>query len=172
MHPTVFDNLKTVLEGCIYDFEGQNVLEVVSRNDLVDLANLTRSFNIGVLFDTVYGQIEINFPENMWMDEVVFSRNKVKTGLHFVFEIPKSLYELGYLQWYKFIQKKIWNVDVQLIEEKKMNKEQIVLTQKLYVTFKEDIGEIEVERLMDVVDHFVYVGERIVDLLGETERER
>lgn len=172
MHPTVFDNLKTVLEGSIYDFEGQEVLEVVSRDDLVDLANLSRTFRVGALFKEIYGEIELNFPDHMWVDEVIFSRNKIKAELSFIFEIPKCLHDTGYLQWYKFIQKKIWNVELQLVEEKRIKKDQIALEQKLCVLFNESLGEMDVERLIDVVDHFVYVGEQIKLLFEETEREQ
>ncbi|KZZ84217.1 MULTISPECIES: hypothetical protein [Bacillaceae] len=45
--PTVFDNLKVVLEGAVYDLDLEGYIEVNSRNDLVNLADMSRCWNIG-----------------------------------------------------------------------------------------------------------------------------
>lgn len=42
--PTIFDNLKVVLEGDIYDLDLDNVIQVIDRKDLVDLATMSRHF--------------------------------------------------------------------------------------------------------------------------------
>jgi hypothetical protein len=44
--PTVFDNLKTVLEGAVYDLDLEGVILVTNRNDLVDLAHFSRTYQI------------------------------------------------------------------------------------------------------------------------------
>ncbi|MRX70915.1 hypothetical protein GJU40_01870 [Bacillus lacus] len=41
--PTVFDNLKVLLEGHIYDLDLQEEICVTGRKDLVDLASMSRS---------------------------------------------------------------------------------------------------------------------------------
>ncbi|BBW96248.1 hypothetical protein MKY25_09060 [Geobacillus sp. FSL W8-0032] len=46
MDPTAFDNLKTVLEGAVYDADLQGRIAVVDRRDLVDLARLLREYAI------------------------------------------------------------------------------------------------------------------------------
>ncbi|ARP42794.1 hypothetical protein [Geobacillus thermodenitrificans] len=46
MDPTAFDNLKTVLEGAVYDADLQGRIAVVERRDLVDLARLFREYAI------------------------------------------------------------------------------------------------------------------------------
>jgi len=45
--PTIFDNWKVVLEGALYDLDREGEAEVIGREDLVDLASLSRSFRIG-----------------------------------------------------------------------------------------------------------------------------
>ncbi|WP_100407363.1 hypothetical protein [Bacillus solitudinis] len=42
--PTIFDNIKVVLEGMIYDFDLANEIIVTSREDSVDLATMSRKF--------------------------------------------------------------------------------------------------------------------------------
>jgi hypothetical protein len=44
--PTAFDNIKVVVEGAIYDKDLDGELVVINREDLVDLANLSRTFNL------------------------------------------------------------------------------------------------------------------------------
>lgn len=44
--PTVFDNVKVVLEGEVYDRDLTGAIQVEAREDLVDLASLSRTFRI------------------------------------------------------------------------------------------------------------------------------
>ncbi|MGD9678952.1 MAG: hypothetical protein AB7V16_11480 [Vulcanibacillus sp.] len=44
--PTIFDNIKVVLEGIVYDLDLDGQIEVLKRRDLVDLASMERSFSI------------------------------------------------------------------------------------------------------------------------------
>ncbi len=44
--PTVFDNLKVVIEGEIYDLDLSGTIQVIDRKDLVDLAKMSRSYEI------------------------------------------------------------------------------------------------------------------------------
>jgi len=45
-HPTVFDNIKVVLEGAVYDRDFDGAITVTGRSDLVDLATYHRRFEI------------------------------------------------------------------------------------------------------------------------------
>lgn len=45
-HPTVFDNIKVVLEGAVYDCDFEGTITVVNRSDIVDLATFHRLFQI------------------------------------------------------------------------------------------------------------------------------
>ncbi|EZP77448.1 hypothetical protein H839_07424 [Parageobacillus genomosp. 1] len=44
--PTAFDNLKTVLEGAVYDLDLEGEIVVIDRHDLVDLAHFSRTYTI------------------------------------------------------------------------------------------------------------------------------
>ncbi len=44
--PTVFDNVKVVLEGEVYDQDMTGAIQVSAREDLVDLASFSRTFRI------------------------------------------------------------------------------------------------------------------------------
>jgi hypothetical protein len=49
--PTVFDHLKTVLEGAIYDEDIAGELFVINREDFVNLALMSRTFRISFKTD-------------------------------------------------------------------------------------------------------------------------
>ncbi|GAX91245.1 hypothetical protein EFBL_2911 [Effusibacillus lacus] len=44
--PTIFDNLKTVLEGGLYDLDRENRIRITGRQDLLDLAAMSRAFRM------------------------------------------------------------------------------------------------------------------------------
>jgi hypothetical protein len=45
-HPTVFDNIKIVLEGAVYDRDFEGDITVTGRSDVVDLATYQRMFQM------------------------------------------------------------------------------------------------------------------------------
>jgi len=49
--PAIYDNLKIVLEGAVYDLDMEGRLKIVSRNDIVDLSSVSRQFSIGFRSD-------------------------------------------------------------------------------------------------------------------------
>ncbi|MCV9888442.1 hypothetical protein [Metabacillus halosaccharovorans] len=44
--PTVFDNLKVVIEGYIYDMDIDEQISVTDRSDIIDLAKMSRQYSI------------------------------------------------------------------------------------------------------------------------------
>jgi hypothetical protein len=44
--PTIYENLKVVFEGAVYDLDLAGKIVVTNRSDLIDLANMSRSFAI------------------------------------------------------------------------------------------------------------------------------
>ncbi len=44
--PTIFDNLKTVMEGSIYDMDLAGDIHITDRKDLVDLSTMSRKYSI------------------------------------------------------------------------------------------------------------------------------
>lgn len=44
--PTVYDNLKVVLEGGVYDLDLSGDIEIIGRSDRVELSTMSRSFSI------------------------------------------------------------------------------------------------------------------------------
>jgi len=57
--PTIFENWKVVVEGAIYDLDREGRIEVVSRQDLVDLAGLSRTFRMSAQFPGGHTEAEL-----------------------------------------------------------------------------------------------------------------
>ncbi|WEG13822.1 hypothetical protein PU629_05500 [Pullulanibacillus sp. KACC 23026] len=45
--PTVYDNLKVVLEGSVYDLDLSGDIEISDRSDIIDLAKMARAYSVG-----------------------------------------------------------------------------------------------------------------------------
>lgn len=63
--PTAFDNMKVVIEGTLYDRDLDGEIAIIDRNDIVNSAKMSRTFNISFTFPEMdhghlYAQIEIN----------------------------------------------------------------------------------------------------------------
>ena len=57
--PTIFENWKVVVEGAIYDLDRERLIEVVGRQDLVDLAGMSRTFRMSVQLPGGQSQAEL-----------------------------------------------------------------------------------------------------------------
>ncbi len=40
--PTIFENIKVVLEGLLYEFDAEEAIQITDRKDLIDLARMNR----------------------------------------------------------------------------------------------------------------------------------
>ncbi|KPV55085.1 periplasmic component, partial [Paenibacillus sp. A3] len=49
--PTIFDNLKVVLEGHLYDLDAEQTIRVIGREDFIDLASMKRIFSMRIRRD-------------------------------------------------------------------------------------------------------------------------
>jgi len=50
--PTAYENLKVILEGLVYEYDFNEAILVTSRDDIVNLANLSRSFQMDFCIPT------------------------------------------------------------------------------------------------------------------------
>lgn len=95
MDPTIFDNLKVVLEGSLYDLDREGRLRVADRADLVDMASLQRIFRLGFVLPKeprrVYGEVEISselldFAAEWKHLHVIEEKPGVRVWLRFILE--------------------------------------------------------------------------------------
>jgi hypothetical protein len=63
--PTAFDNWKVVVEGALYDLDREGQLIIIGREDLVDLAKMSRKFQIRVRESESSSQAELQLVSSM-----------------------------------------------------------------------------------------------------------
>lgn len=63
--PTIFENLKVVLEGAVYDLDMGGQLEIIGRSDRVELAAMSRYYSIQF---RVPGKPEVWAELRLWAD--------------------------------------------------------------------------------------------------------
>jgi len=109
--PTVFDNLKVIIEGAIYDLDLDGELQVVNRRDLVDLANMSRQFSMDIAVSAeMLGRVELSSDLENISGELLkrLDRPGCSVTVSFFQEVKRtSMIKEKLEQWKKEIQE-IW----------------------------------------------------------------
>jgi hypothetical protein len=69
--PTVFDNLKVVFEGAIYELDLKGEIDIIDRSDLVDLAKMSRAYSVTLAKDQIEGLVELTTDAESWSGEIM-----------------------------------------------------------------------------------------------------
>jgi hypothetical protein len=154
--PTVFDNLKVILEGHIYDMDLEKEISVINRSDNIDLARMSRTY--AITFASVKKRkpfviIEIEMRQNQLAGELLQTMKNpgchIKVSLH---DEPQSQ-EYDELLLKKL--KRIWGDEhtIKLFVTKEVTASSKVFHHHYQVTFKTKFGEDDIEELLVIVDH-------------------
>ncbi|WP_226666759.1 hypothetical protein [Metabacillus litoralis] len=153
--PTVFDNLKVVIEGYIYDLDLGNEISIRHRSDVVDMATMSRKYSIHFVSDhfrSTYVKIDINMDQHQLAGELLQTINNpgCVVSLTFVEESQSQDYDVFF---YKKL-KRNWaeNHDVKLIVIKEQSKSSIKHIHKYQINFATLFGEDDLEELLNIVD--------------------
>ncbi len=156
--PTVFDNLKVVIEGYIYDMDLENQIAVIDRSDIIELATMSRKYSIsykGIKKKRMTAKLQIEMPHHELSGELL--QTKVKPGCI----VKLSLYETqGTKEYDELLYKKMkksWGEKhtVTLILTKKLTATSCSYHHKYQVEFETLFGEDEMEELLHIVDHSI-----------------
>jgi len=121
--PTAYENIKVVLEGLIYDFDLQGEIVVIERNDLVNLADFSRTFNLSFSFhedkkQTFIGKIEIHSTFKQIISEWTLINEIPGSELKLQFIINKPLNEILEKRIHKYLRTKFGNdFEVEWVKE-------------------------------------------------------
>lgn len=92
--PTIFDNLKVVLEGAVYDLDLSSEIEVINRSDLVDLATMGRAYSIQFISrassQEIVAEIQIN-TQLMDIAGELLEQNKKEIGVQLIIQYHLKL---------------------------------------------------------------------------------
>ncbi|MFE7062328.1 hypothetical protein ACFVAD_09250 [Sutcliffiella sp. NPDC057660] len=121
--PTVFDNLKVIIEGAIYDLDLDGELQVVNRRDLVDLANMSRQFSMDIAVSAeMLGRVELSSDLENISGELLkrLDRPGCSVTVSFFQEVKRSsMIKEKLEQWKKEMQEiwgESWEIELSSIE--------------------------------------------------------
>lgn len=169
--PTVFENLKVVAEGAVYDLDLAGAILVTNRRDVVDLASMSRTYSIAfILREAEYDITALfsltadvkNLAGEILEDAAVLPGCNLQ--LQFVFPIssPNPFVERIDEQLHL-----IWGEERRITQviSYEYNKEPLFYSNTATVLFQKTIREEHAEDLSAVIDHMVETLERLQELL-------
>jgi hypothetical protein len=161
--PTAFENMKVVIEGYLYDKDLDGDLKIVDRNDLVNLAKLSREYSIQFqLRDSNRKQLAIfrliSGLENLSAELLLGSFKQSKQGCHV--QISFHLIHPNEVTIYDVLQQELQ----QIWGEMRTIKQQVcieplqrnhLVQNKILIDFNRLILEDQIDDLVNIADHTI-----------------
>lgn len=174
--PTAFENMKVVIEGAIYDRDLDGEILVIDRNDLVNLAKISRIYEVTFALSGKHS-VTCTFRlkaelENLAAELLpsVFSRPKAGAHAEICFSLEHA--DIPFVhQWIDGEIKKIWGEDrdyEQIVRydpflDKKLIKKEINLS------FQRLIYEDQMDDIEEMIDHMLLTLERLEEFLQHND---
>lgn len=96
-HPSVYDNLKIVLEGAVYDLDFSGEIEIVNRKDLMDHAIMERNYSIDFVVKTIGESMKGNICLTSTLEDLAMEKlndNPDGAGSKLSVSIETPVYEI------------------------------------------------------------------------------
>ena len=172
--PTAFDNLKVVLEGIVYDMDLNGMIQILDRNDFVNIAKMERTYNISFSLNdvsqhktiTVCLQLHFSFEDHY--DELVIKKDSLRCTYTISYQIPEILDDITDKRVRKLLNRYYHQVNVKKIHMEK-NLENELFMELIVFDF---IGETDVDKLRDSVQKSISVIQELTKLIQSTEEEK
>lgn len=172
--PTAFDNLKVVLEGIVYDMDLNGMIQILDRNDFVNIAKMERTYNISFSLNdvsqhktiTVCLQLHFSFEDHY--DELVIKKDSLRCTYTISYQIPEVLDDITDKRVRKLLNRYYHQVNVKKIHMEK-NLENELFMELIVFDF---IGETDVDKLRDSVQKSISVIQELTNLIQSTEEEK
>ena len=166
--PTIYDNLKVVLEGAVYDLDEVGVALVTNRIDRVDLATMSRFYSIQFREkDQTAGQAFAEIRLYAQMDDLaaeILEQNEkyVGCGLEIVFQTRVSNSDQECPKIEKLLQE-IWQNRPTIKQTLSFTYGQNVGSYKNSITvqFGRKINEEQIEDMTTLIDHVFHSLQRL-----------
>lgn len=173
--PTIYDNLKVVLEGSVYDLDLRGQIQVIGRNDRIELATMSRYYALRFIIPT-HPQLIAEI--RLWADTMDLAGEILELNSQdvkpygcqlqpvFIYNVYRDNAELECIRA-SSIAYEIWGANVHLEQKISYNFNHSSdltdqeATQEIIVSFRRKFGEEVVEDLPQMVDHMVMMLDRL-----------
>lgn len=169
--PTVFENMKVVLEGAVYDLDLNGEIIIIDRNDFVNTAKLSRkyelSFKIGT-FSAVCARIVMesgleNLAAELLADTLSEKRAGCSIQLLFSFKHQDHIIDYEKIQ---NVVKEIWGIDrkiTQTVLFYPLQKEK--MESLVTIDFGRLIREDQMDDLTEMIEFMITTCDRIQSII-------
>jgi len=177
--PTAFDNMKVVIEGALYDLDLAGEIVISDRNDIVNMAKMSRSFDVNFslpeqMGDTVSAKIEIeasliNLAAELLPKQVSKNQNQNQAGCQVKLEFfHKGITKSDELEDIQNILLDIWgesrNIRQTIITRPSLS----LTTNVMTVEFDRLIGEDQMDDFVEMIDVMIMTIKKLQSYLIES----
>lgn len=164
--PTIFDNLKVVFEGAVYDMDLGEVVQIVDRIDRVELSSMSRSFGM-TMRRQQGGLAEGSFRLKSTVADLsaeLLSVPGQKPGcsleLSFVFHIDHLERDCAYTA---LLIEEIWGRDPEISQLIMMEygQQPLQMRNKLVLRFPDKLDESHIDDIPSLLEHMLLSLERL-----------
>ncbi len=159
--PTVYDNIKVVLEGEIYDLDLSGIVNILDRQDLVNLAIMTRKYIIrfGLMESTKDKFAEIHLFSEDLSKEIMELKDGITPGcdiiIKFIIQVTEPIVEC------KMIEdrlNRIWDYRPKILqvlsyEYKEEKNEHSIFNNEISLNFGRKIDEDNISDIHNLVNY-------------------
>lgn len=161
--PTIFDNLKVVLEGCLYDQDADGEAAVTRREDLLDLAGMGRTFRMEMRLpdSPVSAVIQLSAALTDFAAElrgIRLAGMKPGAALEIAYRMPESPADARTDAASELLAKLWGDEDAELLQERTQRSSggsETSRTFRFIVRFRQKMDESHLEELGPLAEHLV-----------------
>ena len=160
--PTAFDNMKVVIEGALYDLDLAGEIIIIDRNDQMNMAKMSRSFDVHFQLPDAKGNIVtakmeiksdmINLAAEILSDVLSQKQSGCKLRLQF---FHKDITDEKQLKEIKWILTEIWGETREICQSVTITPSKSLITNAISIEFDRLIGEDQMTDLVELIDFMV-----------------
>jgi hypothetical protein len=163
--PTIFDNLKVVFEGAVYDMDLGEAVQIIDRIDAVELSSMSRSF--GMTMKRHGGAAEGSFRLTATVADLsaeLLSLPRKQPGssleLTFAFHIDQIERDCAYAA---ARIEEIWGTGLQMSQQVTMvyGQQPLQMISKLILCFRDKLDERHIPDIPSLLEHMLLSLERL-----------
>lgn len=164
--PTIFDNLKVVFEGAMYDMDMNGSLQIVHRTDRVELSTMSRAFGMAAVLRPT-GSVKGSFMLQASLADLsaeLLSETGKQPGcsleLTFEFRIEEMMRDCAAAE---LALRNIWGEGPVISQTVLMpyGEQSNALTSRLVVQFARKLDERQIDDIPSLIDHLTLSLERL-----------
>lgn len=172
--PTAYDNMKVVIEGALYDLDLAGAIVITDRNDIMNMAKMSRSFNVHFQLPptqqaSVTAKLEINADLiNLAAELLPNSMSPKQSGCTIKLQFfHYGITDEAQLKKIQEIFINIWGETRQVSQSVTITPSRSLIQNCISVEFDRLISEDQMDDLVEMMDFMIKTNEQLQSYLVE-----